>query len=259
MSATSYKLRNLFKEEEAKIAIFYGGREDIEYLPLTNDERAAVDKAVDQALIPLRKVSPTIASTYELHRSFFQKCAGIAKAKFPGQKTVQFPSQAGGIGAIPLIPQAVKWAVTPSATDPCYTSYKTNSWDIDLTAGTAAYILGNGTDFYKASLTAEKHSLLAICWNGLLELGSTPRLGQMRIWTQAETKYGIWSIHPLVSLPIEPGKTLYQYNTVGALIVTHDFGIMWKVLPTATGTSTLPLLGMVFYEHDFLPDTKWVA
>jgi hypothetical protein len=259
MSATSYKLAKLFEPELKNIAIFFGGREDIEYLPLTEAEVAAVDKSIDQGLNVLRRVSPTIAANFEMHRTFFQKCAGIAKAKFPGQKTVQYPSQAGGIGAALLFPQALKYAATPSATSPCYTSYTTNSWDISLTAGTAAYILGDGTNFYKASPTTEAHSLVAICHNGLLEIGSTPRIIQHRIWTQAETKYGIWATQPLAEIPIEPNKVLYQYNTIGALILTHDFGVMWKILPKSSGTSTLPLLGMVFYEHDFAPDTKWVA
>ena len=259
MSATSYKLKDLFKDELRNIAIFFGGREDIEYIPLTSAELEAVNSAIDQGLNVLRKASPTIAATFEMHRSFFQKCAGIAKAKFPGQKSVQYPSQAGGIGVALLFPQAVKYAATPSSTNPCYTSYATNSWDISLTAGTPAYIFGDGTNFYKASPATEAHSLLAICHNGLLEIGSTPRIAQHRIWTQAETKYGIWVTHPLAQMPIEPGKTLYQYNTIGALIVTHDFGIMWKVLPQTSGTSTLPLLGMAFYEHDFAPDTKYVS
>jgi hypothetical protein len=259
MSATSYKLKELFKEELRTIGIFFGGREDIEYIPLTDAEREKVDDAINQGLNILRKASPTIAATFEMHRSFFQKCAGIAKAKFPGQKTVQYPSQAGGIGAALLFPQALKYYGTPSATYPCYTSYANNSWDISLTAGTAAYILGDGTNFYKASPTTEAHSLVAICHNGLLEIGSTPRIIQHRIWTQAETKYGIWATQPLAEIPIEPNKVLYQYNTIGALILTHDFGTMWKILPKSSGTSTLPLLGMVFYEHDFAPDTKWLS
>jgi hypothetical protein len=259
MSATSYKLKELFADELTRIAIFFGGREDIEYIKPTQAELDAVNLAIDQGLNILRKTSPTIAATFEMHRSFFQKCAGIAKAKFPGQKTIQYPSQAGGIGAALLFPQALKYAATPSATNPCYTSYATNSWDISLTAGTAAYILGDGTNFYKASPTTEAHSLVAICHNGLLEIGSTPRIIQHRIWTQAETKYGIWATQPLAEIPIEPGKVLYQYNTIGALILTHDFGVMWKILPKTTGTSTLPLLGMVFYEHDFASDTKWVS
>jgi hypothetical protein len=259
MSATSYKLKELFADELGRIAIFFDGREDIEYIKPTQPELDAVSLAIDQGLNTLRKASPTIAATFEMHKSFFQKCAGIAKAKFPGQKTVQYPSQAGGIGAALLFPQALKYYGTPNSTYPCYTSYATNSWDITLAAGTASYILGDGTNFYLASPTTEAHSLVAICHNGLLEIGSTPRIIQHRIWTQAETKYGIWASQPLTEIPIEPNKTLYQYNTIGALILTHDFGTMWKILPKTSGTSTLPLLGMVFYEHSFAPDTKWVS
>jgi hypothetical protein len=258
--AAPTKLDTLFSAEKAKgITFFWGGRTEIEYVQPKPEEIAAIDACINDALSVLRKTSPSLAADYEKHRTVFHKFGGIAKAKFPGKKTITYPSQTGTIGCLPLFPQAIRYVATPSATTPAYTSYATNSWDISLTAGTAAYILGDGTNFYKASPTTEKHSLLVIIQNGLVEIGTSPKIAQMRIWTQAETKYGIWVTNPIKAIPIEPGKVLYQYNTLGVIPVYHDFGIMWKILPDATGTSTLPLLGMVFYEHDLYSDTTWIA
>jgi hypothetical protein len=256
----THNIDALFKAEKDRgINFFWGGRLEIEYIPPKTEEIAAVDFCVDNVLSVLRKTAPSLAADFEKHRTVFQKFAGIAKAKFPGRKTVQFPSQTGGIGVLPLFPQAVKYVGTPGPSAPAYTSYATNSWDISLTAGTAAYIFGDGTNYYKASPTTEQHSLLVIIENGLVEVGSTPKISQMRIWTSAETKYGIVTTNPVKAIPIEPNKTLYQYNTPGVIPVYHDFGIQWKILPEATGTSTLPLLGLVFYEHDLYPDTTWLS
>jgi hypothetical protein len=260
MAPGTQALDALFKpEKERGINFFWGGRTSIEYTTPKPEEIEAVDLCINNALSVLRRTSPILATDYEKHRSVFHKFAGIAKAKFPGNKPIMFPSQTGTIGCLPLIPQAIRYVASPDATKPAYSSYALNSWDISLTAGTPAYILGDGTNFYKASPTTEQHSLIVIIENGLIEIGTSPKIAQMRLWTQAETKYGIWAANPIKAIPIEPGKVLYQYNTLGVIPIYHDFGIMWKILPDTTGISTLPLLGMVFYEHDLYPDTKWLA
>jgi hypothetical protein len=34
---------------------------------------------------------------------------------------------------------------------------------------------------------------------------------------------------------------------------------MWGFMPRQSGTATVKLLGMVFYEHDFAASLKWVT
>jgi len=258
--AKTVDLASLFEEEKrAGISLFLGGRPTVEYVELSDAERAAIDRCVNQTLAILRKTAPSLASEFERHRSIFHKFGGIAKGIFPEAKPIQFPSQAGGIGVNPIIPQAIKYAATPSSDYPCYTSYTTNKWTISLTAGTAAYIFGNGTNYYKASPTTNKHALMVIMQHGLIEIGSTPSIIQQKLWTQAESKYGIWATHPVAEIPIEPNKTIYQYNTIGVIPVYHDFGIQWGILPAESKTATLKLVGLVFYEHDFLSDLTWVS
>lgn len=254
------KLEELFAEERQRgIDIFFGGRESVEYIKPTQREIGEIEKCLNIAQSRLAKVSPTLAAEFANQKSLFIKFGGIAKALWPGTKPISFPSQTGHIGVNVLIPAFIKYYATASSTYPCYTDYTANSWNISLTAGTAAYLFGDGTNYYKASPTDEKHELIVIMQNGVVEIGSTPKIDQMRIITQAETKYGIWTVHPLIDVPIEQGKAIYQYNTIGAVPIFHDFGIMWKVMPTVSGTSTLKLIGIAYYEHDFASDTLYIS
>jgi len=55
-------------------------------------------------------------------------------------------------------------------------------------------------------------------------------------------------------------KAIYQYPTpLGAVPVFYDRGVRWGFLPEVSGTSTIKLLGLVFYEHDFASTFKWIT
>jgi len=226
---------------------------------LTGKEIDAIRNCVRFGHRLLERVSPKLAADFLAHETAFIKWGAVAKATFPVEKSITFPSQAGTIGVNLLIPQAIRYVVSPTAAEPAYTDYKTNLWEIDLTAGTAAYLLGSAAYFYKASPEDEKHAFLIIMRDGLIEVGTSPRIQQFRLITQAETKYGIWTPHPLVHQTIEREKLIFQYPTVGMIPVYHNFGIRWSAMPRYTGTSVLKLLGLFFYEHDFAPDLKWVS
>ena len=244
---------------ELALPIFAGGRAVVDVEVITPDENKAITQCVSDCVAMLEKVSPKLATTMRDHLPFFMKAGAIAKAHFPTVKPIRYPSEPGTIGVNVLIPQAIKYVVTPSATDPCYTSYSTNLWEMPLTAGTAAYILGDGTNYYKAHPHTDQHTLLALPKDCVIEIGSTPKFDQMRIWTEIQAKYSPWTVYPLVEQPIEEGKTIYQYNTLAAQIITHDLGVMWGLMPKYAGTAILKLLGLYFYEHDFHPTLKWVS
>jgi len=253
------EIAELFREEQQTgktiLALDYSS---VDYVEPEPDEKDAVRQCVDEQVRVMERVSPELANQYKDHESIFTKFAGVAKAHFPENKPITYPSQTGQIGCLGLIPQAVKYAATADPSNPCYTSYNTNLWTIDLTKGNAAYILGDGSNYYKASSAANKHSLLVIIQDGLIEIGTTPRLQQQRVQSEATSKYGIGTMQPLSELPITPNLTLYQYNTLGVLPVYHDSGVMWGVMPKETGTSEIKLLGMVFFEHDFLSTLTWL-
>jgi len=259
MSAVAAKLTDVFAEDAKRVNIFFGGRNDIEYTPLTQSEIDAINLCLDINISRIRKIAPSIAADLELQRPTLIKFGGVAKAKFPGQKSITFPSQSGNIGVNFLFPAAIRYYNAKSSSYPTYSDFAINSWDITLTAGTATYLFGSSAQFYKASPTLEQHSMLVIAQHGLIEVGTTPRFEQQRIITQAESKYGIIAEHPLNTIPIETHKWLYQHPTPGIIPVYHDFGIRWTIMPMSTGVSTLRLLGLVYYEHDLYSDLTYVT
>jgi len=246
--------KELFKEEKEKgIKVFLGDREELVYSPLENSERVVVDYVFRYGLSQLRKISPKIAADIEPQLSLAMKIAGVFKEMLPERKPYTFPSQTGTLGVAWLFPQAIKYAATVP------TSYKNNSWDMDLTAGTKAWIFGDGTNYYKTSSSTGAHSAILVFQNGIIEIGSTPKAEQFRLISEGLTKYGIYTVAPIVEERIEENRLIYQYPTpMGALPIFYDKGVMFGFMPKASGTSTIKLLGLVFYEHDFASDLKWI-
>jgi hypothetical protein len=246
--------KELFREELGKgVNVFVGDRESFVYSPVENEERKAIEYVFRYGLNQLKRISPKIAADIEPQLSLALKVAGIFKEMLPERKSYTFPSQTGSLGVAWLFPQAIKYATTVP------TSYKNNSWDMDLTAGTKAWILGDGTNYYKTSSATGAHSAILIFQNGVIEIGSTPKAEQFRLVSEGLTKYGIYTVAPIVEERIEENRLIYQYPTpMGALPVFYDKGVMWGFMPKASGTSTIKLLGLVFYEHDFAADLKWI-
>jgi len=233
-------------------------RTTVSFVELTDTEKNWVNYVFDSGLNHLKTVAPSIAANIERQRQLAINMAGVAKATFPVRKNYAFPSVPGSLGVAWLFPQALKWVATPSADDPCYTSYITNSWDISLTAGTNAYLLGDGTNFYRTCGRTNQHTFILIFDGGVVEVGSTPSIEQFHFYTEGKRDYGIYSVEPLVDIPVEKNVAIYQYPTpLGAVFVSHDRGVMWGFKPRVSGTKTIKLLGLVFYEHDFASALKW--
>jgi hypothetical protein len=251
-------VKELFTEELGKgIPVFMGDRESVVYTPLESDEAAAIRKVFNYGLNQLKRITPKVASDIEPQLSLALKIAGVFKDMIPEKKSYSFPSQTGSLGVAWLFPQAIKFATSGEGS---YTSYTTNGWDISLTAGTAAYLFGDATHFYKASATTGAHTTLLVFNNGILEIGSTPKVEQFRLEADGFTKYGIYTVAPIVEERIEENRLIYQYPTpLGATPIFYDKGIRWAFMPRVSGTATIKLLGLVFYEHDFASTLKWVS
>lgn len=259
MAATERPIRVDDIAERAGVPIAGLGRQMLSYVDLSKEEERAVERVFDMGIEHLRKVAPSIAADVERQRQLAIIMAGVAKATFPFRKNYAYPSVPGSLSVAWLFPQAIRYAATPGPTAPCYTSYKPNSWDIDVTAGTPAWLFGDGTNFYRASPTTNRHSFILVFRNGVVEVGSTPSIEQFWIISEAKRDYGIYTVEPLVDVPVEKGVALYQYPTPGAVFVSHESGIMWGFMPRTSGTKTIKLLGLIFYEHDFASSLMWVA
>jgi hypothetical protein len=235
-------------------------RQTVSFVELTDREKQALSFVFESGLKHIRKVAPSIAADIERQKEFALNIAGVAKATFPVRKNYAFPSVPGSLGVAWLFPQGLKWVATPSEENPCYTSYSTNSWDIAVTAGTNAYILGDGTHFYRANPNTDQHTFVLIFDGGVLEVGSTPSIEQFHIYTEGKRDYGIYTVDPLTDIPIEKNVAIYQYPTpLGAMFVSYDRGVMWGFKPRVSGTKTIKLLGLIFAEHDFLASLKWAT
>jgi hypothetical protein len=229
-------------------------RKELPYAPLDPREEDVIRRVFYYGISHLKKVAPSIAVDIERQYALAREMAAVAKATFPSRKNYSFPSVPGSLGVTWLFPQAIKYSATAA------TSYTTNSWDISLTAGTKAYLLGSDTDYYKTCSDTDARSFILIFENGLVEVGTTPSIQQFRIVTESKGDYGAYAVEPLVDVNTEPNKVVYQYPTpLGAFWADYNLGVKWYFMPGKTGTSTIKLLGLVYYEHNFLADTKWVS
>jgi hypothetical protein len=235
----------------------------LSYVPLTEEEAAAVNYVFDYGLERLRMVLPSVAAIIERQRALALAMAGVAKATFPTRKKYVFPCSSN-LGVAWLFPQAIRYAASPTDSLPAYTDYSANSWDIPIARGSPAYILGDlvgGTEkFYKACPTTDQHAFLLFFKDALIEYGSTPSAEQFRLISEGKVDYGVYTVDPLVEVPIEKGICAYQYPTpLGALFVDHLKGVVWKFMPKRDGVATLKPLGLVYYEYDFAKELKWVT
>ena len=250
----------LFGSEFAKgISVFVGDRRELVATELEGTERAAIEKVFRTGLYQLRKAVPRVAADIEPQLDLALKAASVFKEMIPEKKKFSFPCEPGMLGVSWLFPQAIKYVHTPTPDLPAYTSYATNSWNISLTAGTPAYIFGSDANFYKASPAAGRKALILVFQDGVLEIGASAAIQQFRIISEGVTKYSAYSVAPVTEIEVEEEKTVYQYPTpMGAVLAFYDRGIKWSFMPSTTATTTIKLLGLVFYEYDFYPDLKWV-
>jgi hypothetical protein len=231
---------------------FGGGKTSEEAEVLSSDEEKAINDCLADVNTVLSKVCPPLADLMTAHKAFFLSAGRIAKAKMDN-KVISYPGQPGFIGVAPIVPQLLKY----SATVP--TSYPNNSWELTLTAGTPVYLLGSADAWYYASSTPGKRTLLAVPKDAIIELGTTPKLDQFRLTTEALTKFGPWCVCPLTEMSINDYRPIYQYVTHGSFIVTHDLGVRLEAMPKASGTSKVVILGLAFYEHELMPKLTWIA
>lgn len=251
---TNVALDKLFGDDILKkgVKVFAGGRDSMDFEMLTKDEEATIREVFQKQISFIETISPQLAVDLSQQEEAFVKLGGVAKAVFPGDKGIKYPGEVGSIAVDWLTPQNVFWKNTAAASDPCYNGYTDNTWDVDLVAGTEKYLFGSSDAFYKSCYTDQKHSLVCLAQNGLVEVGTTPKVGYMNALTQSLAKYAPFALHPLIDLPVEKTRPIYQYNTPGIFAITPDFGHKISVMPHTSGTSRMQWFGLVFYEYDYL-------
>jgi len=234
--------------------------EDLPLVPLDAKEEEVFDKCFRAVVEYYKRVLPEVADIIDKQRDLVHLAARLFKGKIgiEAKKLVGFTPQPGMIGIQPLAPKDIRYVKTATATDPAYSQYELNSWDLKVTAGTTKWLLGDGTNYYRSKPTVNQRALIVILKDCLVEIGTTPSFNQFIV--KAETKpYTPWVVHEFIDVTIQKNLTAYIYNTPGALLCMHDYGMMLGSMPVRTGTSNLRLVGFVFYETDYFKDLTWIS
>lgn len=257
-------------EANAGIRVFSGGKDLIDIADMAAEERDAVLYCFDQNVKKIENISPKLAAGLRPQREAFVKFAQIAKGTFPETKTYSYPGQQGGLGVDFLSPYLFRYdaTATGAAGKNAYTMYTDSSvvgygsWDITLVAGTKIGLLGNrnhattmGANYYRGCGATDTHSYVVIAQDGIIELGTTPKIEQLFFRSELMDKYTPIVMQPLLNQSIEEGRSIFQYTTPGMIPVSHTTGVQIDALANVSGASNIPLLGMVFYETSFNPNT----
>jgi hypothetical protein len=273
---------------QTPVPIFAGGKTSIEVKDLDTSEVNAIGDVFDTLYGQIYNISPEIASTILPQRNAIIKWGGVAKALFPDQRSITYPGEAGTIGVDILTPNLLMYSNLASAATAgnkdytgyldkagwtsynaagsTITGYRGRNWDIRTVKGEMAPILGSVTaatstgagvmstvnQLYYANDAANTYSFNVLLQNGILEANSTPSLESFYIKTTSTAKYSPWNVQPLIDQQIETARPLYQYKTLGQIPLWHNFGTFLGGLAGRSGISTIPLLGVSFYEYNLM-------
>jgi len=237
--------------------VLIGGLGALAIREFTDAEKKKFDKFIEDSVDALNKISPEIAADFKDQADLFLSVGKVFKAKVDKAFGGILPTS-GQFGVGLIIPQDIRYAATPSSTNPCYTDYPANSWTLSLTAGSTIYFLGSSANFYKARTTTGYRCAMVIMKNGVVEVGTSPSINQFQVQTE-RTSYPAFSVHPLVDQPIERGYTIYRYNLPFAVPVFHDFGVKLMGMPITTKSSEIRLVGVIFYEYDHRASLTYVS
>jgi len=228
----------------------------IEISDFNDQEKDLFNAFIEYATESLKRIDSNIASDFSSQKDLILAFAKVFKAKI-GNKPfggIMPSSSQFGIGL--LIPQDIKYVDTPSAEQPAYTDYDGHDWKLSLTAGTPVYLFGSASEYYKANPVVGQRSMIIVLKNGLIEVGTTPSINQIKIETE-KINYTPFRLHPLVDVPISKDKAIYQYQTPMAIPIWYDFGIKISAMPIESTTADLRILGVVLYEYGYYSSMKY--
>lgn len=271
---TQASISDMFAPEAAAgIRIFTGAQDLVDIADISSDERNAILYAFDLNVKKIENVSPKLAATLRPQREAFVKWGQIAKGIFPETKVFAYPGQSGGLGVDFLCPYLWMYNGTQTSAgvgsgNNAYTGYNDSvpggygSWDATLTAGAMFAIAGGPATqtasinalsslYYAGSGITSYHSYTVIAQDGIIEIGTTPKIEQLFFRSQLLDKYTPIAQPPTLAQTIESEKSVYQYTTPGMIPISHLVGMQIYAMPNTGGVSTLPLLGMTYYETNF--------
>ena len=276
---TSTTINDYFREDISNgVDVFAGGKTSIEYKDLTTEESEAIRTVFRNLVNQIRRVSPEIADTFAPQEASMLKWGSIAKALFPDQRSITYPGEAGTIGVDITTPNLFMYNASSSAVvagqkdftnyldkagyadGVATTTYRGRNWDIKLAKGIPSGLVGtfgastaatsSNVQLYYSNDNTNNYSFTVLLQDGILETNTTPSVTSFYIKTTSTAKYSPWNVQPLIDQQIEPLRPIYQYKTVGQIPLWHNFGTALAAMPGRSGYSTIPLVGLTFYEYN---------
>ena len=236
--------------------VLVGGLGALNIREMTGDEGKDFDRFIGDSIDALDKICPEVARDFKAQGAFFKSVGEVLMGKVDKAFGGVLPSP-GQVGVSLLEPRDIRYVDPPSATEPAYSDYGLNKWDLSLTEAGTIHILGDGANYFKPRPTDLYRCAIAIMKSGIIEVGTSPSLTQFLLKTEKIT-YPYLTVHPLVDQPIEADYTIYRYNLPFGIPMFYDFGMMFDALSKVTKTSNVRLIGVVFYEYDHKKSLEWV-
>ena len=245
--STTTSFEDAFKN--TGVPVFAGGRKEVTVTGLDPSEVQKITFVVNKTADFVSKVSPTLGNTVRSQLSVVLSAAQVAKGEM-NNKPITYPGEVNTIAIVPIIPQFINFGSISNTTCVAQTGYPKDTWDVSLTAGSVFYLLGTSTAGYTTCGTPNYRFAIVILNDGLVEIGTTPKIDQFKIWSGVESRYTPFTTPITFDEPIEIGKAVYQYPTLGAMFIDWNVPFYWTAMPRATGTSSLRILGFAFAEYN---------
>lgn len=224
---------------------------------LDPSEYSSLKRWFDSRVSKYTTLDPVVGQNFANHLNFFTALWMIAKAKFQqvsafppsDQKDIRSPQIPGvsQIGIQDILPEDVYRNQTGSGSTTGPTT-----WDINtLVAGTTVYLLGDSVPtYFKTTGTEPNRYILGIIKNGFVEVGAnTPVLDQMYYSTKQDS-FNPFTINSLFQISEVQNKSIYSYDTPGAILLDEVVNATMTAMPKYAGNSRIAFIGCKVYEYN---------
>lgn len=183
---------------------------------LTPDEVAIIEHKIMTIYRELvEKGLKEYAELWKAHIPYFIFVAKWAKAVMDNKPIRAWP-EPNAIAVEPIIPQFIKYVATPDSTNPAYTDYQANSWNITLQPGRVqgtsnnvigAYVFGSfdtstQTVYYWQPPSAQGYRfVIALPYKWLIGYGDSPGINQAGLASSDRAKLQPYALDIFIDVP----------------------------------------------------------
>jgi len=210
----------------------------LERTPLTPDDSKVFERDFNRIVNHLELVDPELARDLERHRDFYRVACEIAKGYFDGKPFGGLRPDSGQFGFSLIRPQ--DWGV--------------NTWKKSVTAGWNDLFGSSGSPIVAS---AEKLKSTVFAWHSYISYTPNPKLIALRHNINGYD-YVTYTVHPF-SYIAKPMKT-FKVIFLPAEIIIHPGGRFYvRACFEEAGEVEIAPFGIIFAEHDYLAEEKWIA